>query len=263
MRMRGKARQAAKGLDWTAAGWVILAASGALTLTGCESVASTQQSTLVRLIDASSNALGVDLYANGTKIVANQGFPTFSNYADVSSGTISLKVYPTGKTTPVDAQASGTLTAGGQYSLLLTDSGTGEATTLLTDQATAAPSGDFALRIVQEASTVGAVDVYLTTASSITATSSTSTSTSTTSSLSGLTPIVSDLAAGSTMSYTDIADGTYEIVIVPTGTTDVTTTTAYIDSSVTFSSGSVRTLLIANSSTSASNMTAVMGDDLD
>lgn len=73
---------------------------------------------------------------------------------------------------------------------------------------------------------------------------------------------MTNLAAGATMAYTDVPDGSYEIVIVPTGTTDLAA--AYIDSSETFASGAVRTMLIANAAaTSSSRMTAVIGADLD
>ncbi|MFT4112531.1 DUF4397 domain-containing protein [Silvibacterium sp.] len=238
----------------------VLATVGAMALAGCESVQTTSQSTLLRMIDASTNAQGVDMYVNGTEIVSNQGAPGISNYGDVASGSTTIKVYPTGKTTPVDAQVTGTLAAGGQYSLLLTDNGTGETATLLTDQTATAPSSDFALRIVQEASAVGGVDVYLVTPGTLSTTTSTSTTTTTT--LADLTPLVTDLGAGSTMAYTDEPAGTYEIVIEPTGVTDLTK--AYTISSTTFSSGAVRTMLVANASaTSTSKMTTVIADDVD
>lgn len=175
MRSRGGRKTIAAGF-----GWAAIAAVGAIALSGCESVDTSTQSTLLRMVDASSNAQGVDLYANGIEIVSNQGSPAFSNYAIVGQGAMTLKVYPAGKTNTLDAQATGTLAAGGQYSLLLSNSGTGEAATLLTDQTTAAPTGNFALRIVQQASTIGAVDVYLATPGTITAPTTTSTTTTTT-----------------------------------------------------------------------------------
>jgi Domain of unknown function (DUF4397) len=226
-----------------AAGILSLAA---IALCGCESVAGSTPQTLVRVIDASANASGVDVYDGSTALQYNVGEATITGYAYVGPGNATLSIHPAGKST-VSSQIAADLAASQQYSVYLTDSGTGYAATLLTDQNTPAPSGNISVRFLDQASAAGPVDVYFIPDGT---------------KLTAAKPVLTAFAPASASTYLSIPVGTWDLVVVPTGVTALKS--AYVSTPTVYTSGQVRTMLIVDQSlSSAPPVNVIVGDDLD
>jgi hypothetical protein len=216
-----------------------------LTVCGCEAVVGSTSQTLVRVIDASANAGGVDVYAGSTAIDNNVGDGTITNYAFLAPGPTTLAVHPAGKST-VSEKVSGSLLASQQYSVYLTDSGTGYGATLLADQNVPAPAGYVNVRFLDQAPVTGPVDVYfipdgtkLTTAK----------------------PVLTAFQPGGISSYLSIPAGTWDLVVEPTGVTALTS--AYVSAPTVYSGGQVRTMLIIDQSlASAPPVNVIVGNDV-
>jgi hypothetical protein len=215
------------------------------TLTGCQTVQnSTPTQTLVRVMDASYNAPAVDVKVGTTPIATNIGPASITNYAFLPPQDTSAYIYPTGSTKST-ASAAGTFLVDEQHSVLLADSGAGYAATILTDQVTPPPIGDFSLRIVQQAQQTGAVDVYLL---------------SGTTALADAKPLLSAVAAQTVSAYVNVAAGTYTIAVTPTGNIK----SAYTSTApVTFATGQIRTFLVMDAQlTTNPPVTVTIGNDL-
>ena len=227
--------------------WVPVAASlGAATLallSGCQSVQGSAPHTLVRVIDASYSAKSVDVTLANTLIAYNIAAPSFTSYAVSSPQKATASIYPTG-TKKAGASVSGSFEVNEQHSVLITDAAGSYAATILSDQITAPPAGDVAVRFVQEAQMTGAVDVYLVASDST---------------LADAKPLLSNLTVGSVTNYINVAAGTYTVVITPAGNTKA----QYTGTAIPFAAGQVRTLLVVDSQlTSNPPVTVVVGDDL-
>jgi len=217
--------------------------AGLLTLTGCQSVQNSSPSqTLVRVIDASYDAPGVDVYVASTPIAVDIGAATITNYAYLAPENTTAYVYPT-KTKTAGAQVSGEFEVGEQASVFITDTGTGYTASILTDQAVAPPQGQFSIRFLQQALKTGAVDIYLVPSDGT---------------LAGTKPLASNVKPQTVVNYVNVMAGSYTLVITPTGMTTVDTSLQ-----VNFDGGQVRTALIMDAQlTTNPPVTVVVGNDL-
>jgi hypothetical protein len=121
----------------------------AAVLTGCQTVENAAPSqTLVRVIDASYNAPGIDVKVGTTAIATNIGAATITNYAFLPPEETTAWVYPATSTTAT-ASAQGEFLVSQQHSVFITDSGANYTATILTDQATVPPVGYFSIRFLQ------------------------------------------------------------------------------------------------------------------
>lgn len=207
-----------------------LAAMSALT--GCQLVdVGSGNVAQVRFIQASQNAPGIDFYANGSPLAYNVGFEYGTSYVPVTPAAYTITADQANTKTAL-ATASQGMAAGKQYSVILGGSLASLQETILTDQSTAAPAGTISIRVINEATHVGGVDVYLVSASG---------KLSTTALISSYTNMV----FGANSGYVNIPSGTYAIVVVPTGTVPTTTTTTMLTGpNTTYPGGSVRTIVI-------------------
>ena len=203
----------------------------ALGLSACENVASFTQPSLVRVIDASYIAPAVNVVVEGTLLAGNIGEGYISAYGTLpASNNALIKVTAaTGGATLV--AANGTLAAGHQHSVFLTDNGaaaTSYTVTVLEDQQTSAAGGHSAFRFINEAPKTGAIDVYMI-------------PTGTT--MANTIPLVTDLAVGATWGYGSFSSQTVTMVIVPTGAI----TPKYTSTAMALTGGEVRTVMIIDS----------------
>jgi len=205
---------------------IVLSSLAAFTLCGCSTVVGSGPTTLVRVIDAAYNSPALDAYVSATPIAVNFGGPSVSNYAFLPPAVATIKITPTGKSTAL-AQLSGTLEVSQQHTVYITGQGTDFQVTLLTDQSMAAPAGSFAVRFLQQAIATGAVDIYFVPDGT---------------KIAAAKPVLSDLAPGTVTAYTNIPAGTYDLVVVPAGTT----TNPYTSAATAFNSGQVNTMLIVD-----------------
>src|ERR1035437_5141363 len=139
-RMKGTRRLTLPSLAIMAAASLALA----LGLSACQNVAGFTQPSLVRVIDASYIAPAVNVVVEGTLLAANIGQGTITPYGTLpGTGDALIKVTPaTGGATLVSS--NGTLLAGHQHSVFLTDNGAAPKSymvTVLEDQDVQAAGG--------------------------------------------------------------------------------------------------------------------------
>lgn len=202
----------------------------ALALSACENVATYTQPSLVRVIDASYIAPAVNVEVEGTLLAVNIGQGAITPY-----GTL-----PASAAAPIDVTAAtggtalvtttGTLLAGHEHSVFLTDNGaapTSYQVTILEDQQLAAASGHSAFRFLNQAPKTGAVDVYMVPAGTT---------------IANTIPLVTDLAVGATAGYLSFTSQSVTMVITPTGVL----TPKYTSLPLGLVGGEVRTVLIVD-----------------
>ncbi len=206
---------------------ILLAAVG---LSGCQGITST--SAQLRVIDASPDAGVIDSYQNSSALAYNLGFGTMTSYIPMSPGVYNLAADKAGTRQTLVA-SSETLAPNRQYTEII---GAGIANlheTLLSDQTDPAPSGRIAIRVINQATRSGAVDIYLVPQASILGKGSSPS------------PLAINLSFGSNSGYIDLPEGTYAIDVVPTGTVLASSTITLLSGAqVTYDSGAVRTIVL-------------------
>ena len=211
---------------------------------GCQSVTGSKPQTLVRVIDASTNAPAVDVSIGGVVIAGNVGPNSITNYAFLSPQQGTVNVDASG-TTKLLAQTSGAFLDNQQHSIFIADAASGFATSVLTDQSSGGPTGYLSVRFLDEATNIASLDVYFVPDGA---------------SYKKYTPILTGLTPGTATAYINIPLSTYDLVLVPTGALKA----VYTGPGVTYTGGQVRTILIVNAplSTATTPVSVVVGDDV-
>jgi hypothetical protein len=203
-------------------------------LTGCQSMS--MNSAKLRVIDVSSNTGPVDSYQDSTALAYNLEYGTVTSYVPSVPGTSTLALDKAG-TRQTLASAESALAAGKQYTEIVTGSLANMQQTTLLDQSTPAPAGQTAIRLVNEASTAGSVDVYLIPPRTR---------------LSTLSPVATNLAVGANPGYVTVPDGTYSISVLPTSVPPSSSAKLFTGPQVEYPSGSVRTVVLIDKQPSRS-----------
>lgn len=204
----------------------------ALGLSACQNVASFKPTSLVRVIDASYTAPAVNVYVANEMLAANIGQGIISNYGTLAPSAAALIKVTAATGGAALVTTTGTLLAGAQHSVFLTDNGasaTGYVVTVLEDQNVAAASGRSAFRFLNQAPNTGAVDIYMVPGGST---------------LADTIPLVTALPVGGTAGYISFPAQTVAMVITPTGAGTAATTPKYTSSPIGLTGGEVRTILI-------------------
>ncbi len=208
----------------------------AAALSGCQSM--TMNSAQVRVIDASSNSGPIDSYQDSTALAYNLDYGTATSYVPSAPGTSTLSLDKAGTRQTLVA-AKNILTAGKQYTEIVAGSLANMQQTTLVDQSTPAPSGQFAIRVVNEASNAGPIDVYMVPPRAR---------------LSNTSPIATNLAVGMNTGYITIPDGTFSLSVLPSGVAPSAAARLFSGPQVDYPSGTVRTtVLIDRQSTNPDN----------
>ena len=207
----------------------VLGAAASLLLSGCQAVVSSPTASQLRVIAASPDAPGLDMYENSSVIAYNLGFGTVTSYISTDPGTYTIAADIAGSKTAL-ASAKGTFAASSAYTVLLGNSAANLQELILKDQAQAAPSGQISLRFIDQATRVGAIDIYLVPQGQ---------------KFTAVTPLITNVSFSTNTGYLNIPTGTYTMVIVPAGTVPTGTTVAtYTGAQVTYSGGSVTTVVL-------------------
>jgi hypothetical protein len=210
----------------------ILAAS--LLLAGCQSINGYTRSSLARVIDASYNAPALNVFVEGTQLATNIGQGSITAYGGFApSRSAAVKVTSTTSTTAL-VTTSATLVASEAQSVLITDLNADYQVTVLEDQSTPAAAGHSDFRVLNQAPTTGAIDVYFLsgTSAAVYATAK---------------PVITDLAVGATSGYVAIPSSTLYMVIAPAGSAlSTTATTIYSSGALALTGGEVRTVLVVD-----------------
>ena len=200
-------------------------------LSGCQMVMSTSSGAGVRIMQASPAAPGLDVYMNSTTLAYNLGFGSVTSYVPIDAGTYTVTADTAG-TKQALATEKGTLVDGSQYTVLLGNAAADLQELILKDQSQAAPSGQISLRLIDQASVIGALDVYLVPAGQ---------------KFTAVTPLITNLTFQNTPTYLNVPTGTYTLVLVPTGTVPTSMTVAtYTGAQVAYSGGSATTIVLVD-----------------
>ena len=132
-----------------------------LTLSGCQSIElNANNAAQLRVIDASPDTGGIDAYQNSTALAYNLGFGTMTTYVPMLPGGYALSAVKAG-TRQTLATANVQLAAGRQYTEIVGNVAGALQQTLYVDQTQPAPAGEIAVRLIDQITRAGAVDVYL------------------------------------------------------------------------------------------------------
>ena len=202
----------------------------ALAISACENVTAYTQPSLVRVIDASYIAPAANVVVEGQLIAANIGQGTISPYGTVPADNDALIQITAATGGAALVTANGTLLAGHQHSVFLTDNGAAPNSyevTVLEDQQVQAASGHSAFRFLNQAPKVGAVDIYMVPAGYTLAQS---------------VPIYTNLAAGGSTGYISFTSQTVTMTVTPAGLT----TPKYAYTPMALTGGEARTVLLTD-----------------
>ncbi len=217
---------------------------------GCQSVTGSASVSSVRIIDASPDAPGLDIYQAGSALAYNLGFGTVTSYVSISPGISTISADTAGSKQQL-VSTRGTFAASTQYTVLIGNVAANLQETVLTDRSIPAPSGQIAIRVLDQATRFSTgVDVYLVPS---------------TSKIGSVTPVLTNLVFGSNSGYITVPAGTYSIVLVPTGTTVTGTTTGtYTGPATAYSVGAARTFILLDQQVITDpGFQVVVADDFD
>ncbi|SDF59201.1 protein of unknown function [Terriglobus roseus] len=229
---------------------VLGSAACVLGLSGCGVVSSgTTNVSQLRIIDATPDAGGIDIYAGSNVLTYNLGYGTVTSYIPINPGTYTLAADSSGTKTALSSVRA-TLLNGKQYTLLFSSAAASLQAQVLTDQSQPAPSGQIALRFLDEAIYPGALDLYLVPNGST---------------IDKVNPLLTNVNFGNTPTYVNVPTGTYTLYIVSAGTVVSTTTVPmYTGASTTYPSGSARTFVLLDQQIlTTSSVQVVMANDYD
>jgi hypothetical protein len=210
----------------------------ALTLSGCQGI--TMTSAQVRIIDASPDAGTLDAYQNTSALAYNLSFGTVTSYIPMAPGAYNLAAQKAGTRQTLVAN-NATLAPNRQYTEII---GAGLANlqqTLLLDQSDPAPAGRIQLRVLNQTTHPGALDVYLVPLGKG----------------AGALKLAGSLGFGANSGYIDAPEGTYSLDVVPTGTLLTSSTTTLLSGpQLVYDSGAVRTIVLIDRDTPGTSQAA-------
>jgi len=222
-------RRAGLGTARLAALALLLAA-----LPGCQNITGAMPFSQVRIINASPDAPGLDIYQGaerqgGPALAYGLGFGTVTSYVSIPPGTATIAAVTAGSRQQLTT-ARGNFAAAGEYTVLI-GSVDGDLTeTVLMDQSVPAPAGQVSVRVLDQATRFGGgVDVYLVPSGSAIANAS---------------PILVNAVFGTNSGYVNLPAGTYTVAILPAGTVPGVTLPIFTGAKVTYAAGAARTLVL-------------------
>jgi hypothetical protein len=95
-----------------------LAILATATLTGCQAIVSTEPQSQVRIIHATPDASGLDIYQGPNALAFNLGFGTVTSYIPLSPGTYTINADTAGSKQALSS-AKTTFAASTQYTVLI------------------------------------------------------------------------------------------------------------------------------------------------
>jgi hypothetical protein len=220
-----------------------------LPLPGCQSITGSAAIAEARIIDASPDAPGLDVYQGSNVLAYNLGLGTITSYITFAPGTYGIVVDGAGTRQQL-VSAQGTFLNGGQYTVLIGNFLNGLQELILRDQSTPAPSGQINVRFIDQSTRAGALDLYLVPSGST---------------IIQVKPVLTNVTFDINTGYFSVPAGAYTLVALPAGTVPTAMgTTAYTGASVTYQGGAARTfVLIDQQLLTTPGIQVVTGDDYD
>ncbi len=226
-----------------------LAVLGTVALTGCQAIGNPAPEAQVRIIHATPDAPGLDIYQGPNALAFNLGFGTVTSYIPLTPGIYTINADTAGSKQTVSS-AKATFAASTQYTVLIGNSVTNPQQFTLTDQSQAAPAGQIALRFINQATRSSAVDIYLVPAGQKAA---------------AIAPLVTGVVFGTNTGYLNVPAGIYSIIMVLTGSVPANgAITAYTGPQVTYSAGAARTIILIDQQlVTTPGLQVITADDFD
>ena len=229
--------------------------TGALTasligMTGCQSITvNASHLAQLRVVDASIDSGGLDIYSNGVGLAYNVGFGTASSYVPVQPAGYTITA-DRANTRQVLVSGGATLYPAKQYTAIVGNTASNLQEAIIQDQSIPAPSGQVSVRILNWATKVGNVDVYLVPSSAT---------------LANTNVFAANVSFEGNSGYINVPAGTYAVAVVPTGSVPLSSTVTLLSSSQQYySTGTVHTIvLIDQQVTTSPAVNAIILDDFD
>jgi len=220
-----------------------------VVLTGCQAMVNPASTAQVRVIDASPDVPGIDLYQGTDGVAYNLGFGDVTSYVPIVPGAYTLSAATAG-TRQILSFDKPTLAAASQYTILIGNTAGSLQQLTLKDQNQPAPPGQTSLRFLDEATRAGPVDVYMVPSGHALVT---------------VNPILTNVAFGANTGYRNIPSGTYTLVVLPAGAVPVSTAAAsYTGAQITYPSAAARTLIFIDQPLpSIPGLQVITADDYD
>jgi len=198
-------------------------------LSGCQGALSTSSRPQVRVIDVSPDAPEVDIYQNSSAIAYKLGFGTITSYVPVEPGSYTTSAAISGTRQKL-ASSKATLAIAGQYTVLIGNYSSSLQQVMLKDQSQPAPPGQIALRLIDQATEAGPVDIYLVPAGQ---------------KLGSLAPLVTGATYNANTGYRNLPAGSYTLTVVPAGTVQADNSEIlYTGAQVSYDVGSASTVVL-------------------
>jgi hypothetical protein len=194
-----------------------------LLIAGCGGGGTTR----FRLMNAVPDESNLEVLVNGTSVGSNVAYGTSTGYQSVKSGSQQVVIEPSGSSTALITQSI-SFSSGTDTTVIASNFSSSIAALVLSDDNSAATSGDFKLRIVNSAPGLGPADVYIVTPAT---------------DLNTVSPTLSSLGFNSASGYQSLTAGSYEVILTPAGQKFPAIDTG----SLSFVSGQVRTFVGLNS----------------
>ena len=219
---------------------------GLVGLTGAGSAVFLDQATpaSLRVVHASPDAPNVDVIVNdAVTLVSDLPFPAATGFVPVDAGTYNVKVTPAGNPGVIAIEADLTLEAGVTYDVIAVGPLATIAPLVAADDvrpvATAAK-----VRIVHASPTAQDVDIYVTAqGADITATA----------------PTLTSVPFGANTGFLSLDAGTYDVTVVPAGTT----TAAIGPATITIEAGSIYTAVARDATGGGGPLNLILLDDFE
>lgn len=202
-------------------------------IAGCQSMETSPGTTAqLRVIAASPDAPGMDFYARGKALAYGMDFGSASSYVPLTAGNKVRLSATTANTAQTLVKTQAPLVAGRQYTAVVNNVAAGLEETIYPDKTQPAPNGQVELRIIDAATRAGGVDLYLVPSDG---------------KLRTTLPVRTGLGFGGSTGYIIQPAGTYSLVVMPAGTTPLSSTpTLLIAPEVAYASGAVRTIVLVD-----------------
>ena len=214
-----------KAFRWIASGLC------AVFLSGCQGMLFSPSRSQVRIIDVSPDAPEIDVYQNSSAVAYRLAFGTITSYVPIDPGAYTTTATISG-TRQTLASTKATFATAGQYTVLIGNFSAGLQQAMFKDQNKPAPSGQVALRFINQATRVSSIDVYLVPPGQ---------------KITDVTPVVTNSRFGGNTGYVNIPAGTYTLVMEPAGTVPAdNTNAAYTGAQITYASGSASTIVLVD-----------------
>jgi hypothetical protein len=205
---------------WLFAG--ILSLGTTLFVAGCSGGGSTRY----RVMNAVPDEASLNVLVDSTSVSSNLAYGTSTGYTSIQSGSHQVAVEPAGSSTALLTQSI-SFASGSDRTIVASNFSSNIANLVLTDDNSAPTSGDFKIRVVNAAPSLGPADVYIVAPAS---------------DLNTVSPTVSNLTFGAATGYQSVTAGSYEVVLTPVGEKFAAVDTG----SLSFAAGQVRTFVGLN-----------------